>query len=126
MPGYVYGGDQFDAHLPVPYPSPQAKGEPRTRPAKTIAECGTNAGHNAHWRKKEPVCPPCRAAHNEYQREYKRRTRAGKRTTGWTKAKCGTYAGYQLHFRYAVPMCDPCKQAGSQYNKASHAKRKAA
>lgn len=35
----------------------------RTQPRNRIAPCGTDAGYQRHLRRKEPTCPPCRAAH---------------------------------------------------------------
>lgn len=127
MAGYRYGGTEFDAHLPVPYPEPKAREFPSLTDPREPSECGTDAGHNAHRRKKEPVCDPCRLAHNEYQCEYKRRRRAGKIPTGWTAAKCGTLAGVAAHYRHAVPVCLPCRiESRARAKELRAAKKKAA
>lgn len=39
------------------------------------ATCGTRSGVNAHRRRNEPICDPCRQAENAYQRDYMRRRR---------------------------------------------------
>lgn len=45
-------------------------------PRKLGVECGTYSGAIAHYRRKEPVCDPCKAAHAEYRRDYQRRKQA--------------------------------------------------
>jgi hypothetical protein len=48
---YHYGGNVFDAHLPLP---------PTKRElAKQVPDCGTDAGYQAHRRFDEDPCAPC-------------------------------------------------------------------
>lgn len=44
-------------------------------------ECGSHGGYERHLRLKEPVCAPCRKAHNQMQAAYRRRTKVRKLAT---------------------------------------------
>jgi hypothetical protein len=35
-----------------------------------MSECGTNAGYQAHTRRGEPACEPCKAAHRQDAKRY--------------------------------------------------------
>ena len=72
MSGYVYGGTQFDAHIPI------IEKPKHTRKQANPAKCGTTGGLRKHRRDQTPICQPCRDAHNAYAREHKRAKRAGK------------------------------------------------
>ena len=43
---------------------------------RVLSRCGTPGGYGRHRRKKERPCDPCRLAHNEAERERRRRKRA--------------------------------------------------
>lgn len=124
MPGYRYGGTEFDAHLPIAEPTPRAR--PKQRDPDAPSKCGTNQGYDAHRRSKTPICQPCRDAHNAYKRDWKRRKKAGLVKTGWTTAKCGTMAGVASHYRHAVPVCNPCRDVSRARAKELRAAKKAA
>lgn len=80
--GYVYGGTQFDAHLPWPE-TKRKRAYPRlAKPAK----CGTMGGFAKHRREDTKPCDPCADVSRAYNAEWKRRKKAGKVTTGWVKA----------------------------------------
>lgn len=84
---------------------------PKPRPASQ-AKCGTTAGFHKHRYNQEPVCDPCRLAHNEYQRgRYKAAEAKPKK-----EPKHGTPGGRTNHVRNKEPVCDPCRLA---YNKAT-------
>lgn len=51
----------------------------RRRPER-IPQCGTHAGWSRHRRLGEPICDPCREAHNAYNRAAKERSRDAART----------------------------------------------
>jgi hypothetical protein len=44
------------------------------KPPTPDARCGTNAGYQAHHRRGEDACDPCREGANEYHRGYYDRT----------------------------------------------------
>lgn len=53
------------------------------------ADCGTRAGYNAHKRRDEKPCDPCREAWNAYMRDY----RAG--NENWKQYKNAHQREYQ-------------------------------
>ncbi|MEU3013401.1 hypothetical protein [Nocardia asteroides] len=78
----------------------------------TLTACGTDAGYQAHIRRRDTPCESCRAAHNATQAAY-RAARATHRPARKTprRSPCGTPAGYQSHYRDGTPPCEPCKAA---------------
>lgn len=120
--GYVYGGTEFDAHLPVPE-KPKPKRDPKPAPQDPKA-CGTYAGYRRHIKAKEPTCQPCKDANAAYARDYDVRNKAGRIKKGWTPDKCGTVAGWNLHNRHAYPMCAACRDAYRVYRNAHRAKQR--
>ena len=45
----------------------------------SVSGCGTYAGVQAHIRRREPLCEPCREARNQYRRDHYRRTGSDRR-----------------------------------------------
>jgi len=83
--GYVYRGNQFDAHEPIT--GPVRPIGPRTGPL-----CGTRSGYMAHRKKKEDPCQPCREANTAYSAEWSSRRKyrpAGIRATGIAGSEYG-------------------------------------
>jgi hypothetical protein len=81
----------------------QAHATMRTPPA-----CGTRAGYQAHQRRQEPTCQPCRDAHAEYLRQYRG-------STARPVQPCGTPAAYRRHRAHGEIPCPACKQAWGAY-----------
>ncbi len=67
--------------------------------------CGTERGYQIHIRRKEPVCPLCRTAHDEAVEANRRRLLAEAHRAG------GTAAGYWMHRRLGEDACAGCKRA---------------
>lgn len=76
------------------------------------SQCGTPAAAQAHYRRGEPVCEPCREARREYERA---RTGAKART----KAPCGTTGGAAQHRKAGEPLCEACREAQREYNRST-------
>lgn len=85
----------------VPKEPEEPPRKPSTRP---LAPCGTRAAYERHLRNHEPVCDPCRLAHNAARRASKAKAKA---------APCGTRSAYQRHLRKNEPPCDACRQANT-------------
>ena len=66
-----------------------------------MAECGTTAAYQAHKRKQEEPCQPCKDAWAEY---YRLRPTTPKREL----QPCGTMAAYKRHCRDPEKYGDPC------------------
>lgn len=74
------GSGGYQAHLAAKE-APCAACSAKRRLAMSVASrrtaaCGTNSGFVAHSARGEKVCEPCRLAHVEYQRNYRRRKAA--------------------------------------------------
>lgn len=112
--------------LPKPWPEPgeQARGKTTTEPAP----CGTTAGYSRHRRHREPICEPCRAAHNARVAECKQARileeveaaavepaqeveAAAEPAPEEVVAPCGTEGGYLRHRRRGEDRCTPCRLA---------------
>ncbi len=79
--------------------------------------CGTNYGQLRHIRRGEPICDECRAAHNAYDRERRRRNGAVPMDQYGIGEVHGTYAAYYRHRRAGEPACDLCLKGASIYVK---------
>ena len=67
--------------------------------------CGTERGYQIHIRRKEPVCPRCRAAHDERVEANRRQLLEVAHRAG------GTVRGYGMHRRLGEEACEGCKRA---------------
>ncbi|WP_329291914.1 WhiB family transcriptional regulator [Streptomyces pseudovenezuelae] len=67
--------------------------------------CGTERGYQIHIRRKEPVCPLCRAAHDERVEANRRHLLEVAHRAG------GTTRGYWMHRRLGEEACEGCKRA---------------
>lgn len=65
----------------------------------TAAECGTDGGYQAHRRKGEAACGPCRTARRDYMREF-RASRADVRANENRRARARLAALTELGRRY--------------------------
>lgn len=74
------------------------------------AECGTVAGYHRHYRAGETPCEWCRAAQNDYRREWRQLGRRKARNV----QPCGTAAGYKRHRRDGEEACVACKEANAE------------
>ena len=117
---YVYGGTEFDAHIPLPELPPKRPKRP------SVAACGTRSGYIAHLKAKEKPCEACQKANRDYMADWKVRSAARLINTGWTGEKCGTVAGFSAHYRHGVPTCAPCRKANSDSCRARREEKRAA
>ena len=65
-----------------------------------MAECGTPAGYEAHWRNDEPACDECRQAHAERSRRYRARRSPATRERHNARQKARRDALEQLAYEY--------------------------
>lgn len=84
-------------------PAPTGQFFPGSR--RKPIEHGTIGGYRAHYRHREPMCEPCRAA------ERRRRGYKGPQKT----AVCGTRSGYDRHIRRGEQPCAECRAATAGY-----------
>lgn len=83
-------------------------------------EHGTDrAGYREHLRRNEPVCEPCRLAHNAYER-----LRTGGRVR--ELAPCGSEAAFRRHHRRQEKPCPACRAAHAEYERGRSAKQQGA
>lgn len=82
----------------------------------TLTACGTDAGYQAHIRRRDTPCEPCKAAHRAAQAAY-RAERAARRPPRPhpRRSPCGTDAGYQSHYRDHTTPCADCKAAHNRF-----------
>jgi hypothetical protein len=112
--------------------TPRQKTAPKPRAVKPRkeAQCGTPSGERRHRRRGEPVCEPCKEAHNAVQRkrDAAARARAKSRPAPARRdaARCGTVGGYSAHRRRLEDICEPCKVAIRGYWKARYDRAKTA
>ncbi|MGY2747243.1 hypothetical protein [Arthrobacter sp. UYCu723] len=81
--------------------------------------CGTYPAALRHYRRKEALCGPCRAAKNAYQKE--RREKVQRKS--WTH---GTYSGAVQHRKQREKPCEPCREAWNVYQRDYRATKKEA
>lgn len=92
------------------------------KPNPTLAnKCGTTAGWERHYRRKEPPCDACREAKNEARRKACR----ARGVAPLKIADCGTASGAHRHWRRGEPVCEPCRAARAEARRAQRAARKA-
>lgn len=77
---------------------------------RTDNKCGTEAGYQRHYRKKEPACDACKKAHSEATM----RKRRSIPKAPMDPTKCGTDAGYQQHRRRREEACERCLTAHNE------------
>ena len=76
--------------------------------------CGTSAGANAHYKRREAACEPCKLA-----ARLKKRNKA--------VAECGTDSGYHRHKRVTkTEPCGPCRTAHAELERRRAERKKAA
>jgi hypothetical protein len=78
------------------------------------ARCGTNSGYFRHRRLDEPICQPCRDAHNSYRVSIRPKNPR-------PLAPCGTVSAYARHRKRGEQPCQPCKDAANAEQKARRA-----
>lgn len=80
-------------------------------PPTTDSRCGTVKGYDAHRRRHEVACDPCKRA-------YANRAATRRRDRGVSERSvpsCGTFSGYARHRRLGEQACGPCKRASCLY-----------
>lgn len=118
--------DAGQASKPAPIKAPK---KPRVRTPRKDAQHGTPAGFHAHEYHGTEVCPPCREAINERNRERyaeRKQTRPAPRAKRTDPIEHGTAKGRGQHKRRGEEPCTPCREAYNAANAAARAKRLAA
>lgn len=82
--------------------------------------CGTERGYQVHIRRREDVCPRCRAAHDEAVEANRRRLLAEAHRAG------GTVRGYWMHRRLLEDACAACKRAQARKSAERREEQRAA
>lgn len=95
---------------------------PRLCKVRGMAKCGTLAGRQAHYDRKEKPCDECRQAYAEY--------RKGRRTPRPRPKPdlqpCGTRAAYKRHLARKEEPCDLCREANRAFWREYNQKRRQA
>ncbi|GAA2929454.1 hypothetical protein [Streptomyces enissocaesilis] len=88
--------------------------EPSTRPRcgpTAVAECGTPAGSDRHYRLGEKPCDPCRIAKNAANTRWRRAKQLANGCPPRPPAECGTLRGFRAHRWRKEQPCEPCRLA---------------
>jgi hypothetical protein len=96
---------------------------PRKPRALKPIEHGTAPGYQAHVRRGEEPCEPCKAAHRADNATY-RLAKGLTKHVGPRPINHGTYAGFRQEARRGVSICDACREARNTEARRQYAENK--
>lgn len=101
---------------------PSTTPRPRCGP-NAVADCGTPAGSDRHYRLGEKPCDPCRIAKNAANTKWRRAKQLSKGCAPRPPAECGTLRGFRAHRWRKERPCEACRLAYNAWQAEHRASR---
>lgn len=103
---------------------PSTPHRPRFGPG-AVADCGTPAGSDRHYRLGEKPCNPCRIAKNAANTRWRAAKTLADGGHPRPPAECGTVRGARHHRWLKEQPCEPCRRAYNAWQAEHRAPRAA-